>query len=532
MEAGQTIAGKYRLNRPLGAGGMASVWSATNVYTDREFAIKVMLPEVASTPEAAGRFLREARVSGRLNHPNIIEVIDVGQAQDGALFLVMELLSGESLDAAVRRRDPSMSMVEFLTLMRDVAKALAAAHEAGVIHRDLKPTNIFLHIGRDGVTVPKLLDFGVSKVLDGRSEGLTAVGTIVGSPLYMSPEQAMGAGTIDGRTDVFAFGAILFEALCGRRAYKASNLHSLIVAIATMEPRSIDEFAPDLPQDLRALVRGCMVKDKTRRLASFDVVVERLDAIIVELAGTDRRLPDPFDGVVESVRSRADGPAPRRPADRSPTTASPRDFGGTSRAPTTASPRDFGGTSPPIAIPMSAPVVLAGRNRPSAPFGSRALGRARSLVPFATGAVVLLAAVVGIAGLMRRGNTTLARSGTTFGAGAATVVVAPAQTPGPLPSSNPSRDVVPTVSVDALPEAKHTVVARARIDGRLTIGAAPGSCSVSIDGVPRGATPLRAFEVAAGLHQVDCVPPSGEPKTATVAVSPGIESRYHFAVPQ
>jgi serine/threonine-protein kinase len=456
-------------------------------------------------------------VSGRLNHPNIIEVIDVGQAQDGALFLVMELLSGESLDAAVRRRDPSMSMVEFLTLMRDVAKALAAAHEAGVIHRDLKPTNIFLHIGRDGVTVPKLLDFGVSKVLDGRSEGLTAVGTIVGSPLYMSPEQAMGAGTIDGRTDVFAFGAILFEALCGRRAYKASNLHSLIVAIATMEPRSIDEFAPDLPQDLRALVRGCMVKDKTRRLASFDVVVERLDAIIVELAGTDRRLPDPFDGVVESVRSRADGPAPRRPADR---------------APTTASPRDFGGTSPPIAIPMSAPVVLAGRNRPSAPFGSRALGRARSLVPFATGAVVLLAAVVGIAGLMRRGNTTLARSGTTFGAGAATVVVAPAQTPGPLPSSNPSRDVVPTVSVDALPEAKHTVVARARIDGRLTIGAAPGSCSVSIDGVPRGATPLRAFEVAAGLHQVDCVPPSGEPKTATVAVSPGIESRYHFAVPQ
>jgi serine/threonine-protein kinase len=517
MEAGQTIAGKYRLNRPLGAGGMASVWSATNVYTDREFAIKVMLPEVASTPEAARRFLREARVSGRLNHPNIIEVIDVGQAQDGALFLVMELLSGESLDAAVRRRDPSMSMVEFLSLMRDVARALAAAHEAGVIHRDLKPTNIFLHIGRDGTTVPKLLDFGVSKVLDGRSEGLTAVGTIVGSPLYMSPEQAMGAETIDGRTDIFAFGAILFEALCGRRAYKASNLHSLIVAIATMEPRSIDEFAPDLPQDLRALVRGCMVKDKTRRLASFAVVVERLDAILVDLAGTDRRLPNPFDGVaVESVRTRADAPAPRRPADPRP--------------PPAATPREFGGTSPPISIPMSAPVVLAGRNRPTAPFGSRALGRAHSLVPFATGAVVLLAAVVGVAGLMRRGSTT--RSGTTFGAAAATVVFAPAQTPGPFPSSNPSRDVVPTVSVDALPVAMHNVVARARIDGRLTIGAAPGSCSVSIDGIPRGATPLRAFEVTAGVHQVDCVPPTGEPKTATIAVSPGIESRYHFAVPQ
>jgi serine/threonine protein kinase len=517
MEAGQTIAGKYRLNRPLGAGGMASVWSATNVYTDREFAIKVMLPEVASTPEAARRFLREARVSGRLNHPNIIEVIDVGQAQDGALFLVMELLSGESLDAAVRRHDPSMSMYEFLAVMRDVAKALAAAHAAGVIHRDLKPTNIFLHRGRDGRTVPKLLDFGVSKVLDGRSEGLTAVGTIVGSPLYMSPEQAMGAGTIDGRTDVFAFGAILFEALCGRRAYKASNLHSLIVAIATMEPRSIDEFAPDLPQDLRALVRGCMVKDKTRRLASFGVVVERLDAILVELTASDRRLPNPLDAVgVESVRSRAAVAGARRTADRPPVAAT--------------SPREFGGTSPPISIPMSAPlVVAAGRNRPSARFGSLAFGRAGFPLPLATGAVVLLAVAVGVAGLMRRASTT--RGGTTFGTANGTVVVAAAPAPGPLPpSSGPSRDVVPTVSVDALPVAMHTVVARARIDGRLTIGAAPGSCSVSIDGVPRGATPLRGFEIAAGVHQVDCVPPSGEPKTANIAVSPGIESRYHFAI--
>jgi serine/threonine protein kinase len=113
MQAGQTIAGKYRLNRILGSGGMASVWSATNTFTEREFAIKFMLPQIARTPEAARRFLLEAKVSGRINHPNIIEVIDVGQAEDGSLFLVMELLSGVSLEAAVRRQKPPMLVHEF-----------------------------------------------------------------------------------------------------------------------------------------------------------------------------------------------------------------------------------------------------------------------------------------------------------------------------------------------------------------------------------------------------------------------------------
>src|SRR5580698_4056701 len=165
MQSGQTIAGKYRLNEPIGAGGMASVWSATNVYTDRHFAIKFMHPAVAKTPEAAHRFLMEAKVSARVNHPNIIEVIDVGQAEDGALFLVMELLTGVSLEVAVRRQRPPMSIHDFLGIMKEVAVALSAAHRSGVIHRDLKPTNVFLHKDRDGRVVPKVLDFGVSKIL-------------------------------------------------------------------------------------------------------------------------------------------------------------------------------------------------------------------------------------------------------------------------------------------------------------------------------------------------------------------------------
>ena len=165
MESGQTIAGKYRLNRLLGTGGMASVWSATNVFTEREFAVKFMLPQVARTPEAARRFLLEAKVSARINHPNIIEVIDVGQAEDGSLFLVMELLTGISLDVGVRRQKPPMTVHEFIGHMKDVTDALAAAHRSGVIHRDLKPTNIFLHKDRDGRVAAKILDFGVSMIL-------------------------------------------------------------------------------------------------------------------------------------------------------------------------------------------------------------------------------------------------------------------------------------------------------------------------------------------------------------------------------
>src|SRR5579863_8474487 len=127
MEAGQTIAGKYRLNRLLGSGGMATVWSVTNTFTEREFAIKFMHPAVARTPEAARRFLLEAKVSARINHPNIIEVIDVGQTDDGSLFLVMELLSGQSLDGAMQHTEPPMSVADFLAVMHDVAEALAAA---------------------------------------------------------------------------------------------------------------------------------------------------------------------------------------------------------------------------------------------------------------------------------------------------------------------------------------------------------------------------------------------------------------------
>ena len=301
ISSGQTIAGKYRINQLLGSGGMASVWSATNIFTERQFAIKFMLPAVARTPEAARRFLMEAKVSARVDHPNIIEIIDVGQTEDGSLFLVMELLTGVSLETAIRRQSPPMSVTEFISVMVQVARALAAAHKNGVIHRDLKPTNIFLHKDREGAAVPKLLDFGVSKFLEEEgATSLTIAGTVLGSPLYMSPEQAMGA-PVDSRTDVFAFGTIMFEALCGYRAYDAPNFNALIVKIATTQPKKIDECAPALPESIRAVVRDCMVTNKEKRIAGFDEVADRLMATLPELERSNLQLPLPARQIGEPL---------------------------------------------------------------------------------------------------------------------------------------------------------------------------------------------------------------------------------------
>jgi serine/threonine-protein kinase len=508
MQTGQTIAGKYRLNRILGSGGMASVWSATNVFTEREFAIKFMLPQVARTPESARRFLLEAKVSGRINHPNIIEVIDVGQAEDGSLFLVMELLGGMSLETAVRRQTPPMLVHEFFVFMRDVAEALAAAHRSGVIHRDLKPTNIYLHRDRDGQVFPKVLDFGVSKILEEGNDALTIVGTILGSPLYMSPEQAMGAEGIDGRTDVFAFGAILFEALCGQRAYAAPNLNALIVTIATGRPKSIDELAPLLPESVRSLVRDCLVTDKNARLASFDRVVERLDRILLELATSQERLPLPI---------RRGDLTPEPP----PVEASPLPREGVAR----------GGASP---------VTDGALFRAAAPLGNPTARPPRTTTRLAT---IALAGVVVAVGVFAASRAASGPRGAAHRVPAApplpSVGAAPAVAPlpaiapgaaGASPAGADSSDT-PVVSVDSLPVAARGG-SRSKATGKLTVAATPGACAVSVDGVARGETPVPSLELSPGIHRVECVPHGGAAQSVKVLVSEGAEAHYQFALPQ
>ena len=500
LHAGQVIAGKYRLNKLLGQGGMASVWSATNTFTEREFAIKFLLPQVAKTPEAARRFLMEAKVSARVNHPNIIDVIDVGQAEDGTLFLVMELLSGMSLETALRRQTPTMSVYEFVGVMLDVARALYAAHGVGVIHRDLKPTNIFLHKDRAGVAVPKLLDFGVSKFLleEDKNQALTVAGTVLGSPLYMSPEQAMGTSNIDGRTDIFAFGAILFEGLCGVRCFDAPNFNALIVTIATTQPRSIDQYAPQLPIGVRTLVKDCLVTDRNKRISSFATIIERLAALLPELEQLPLRLPSPVQSGPPSDPDATNAmPAVVRPSDRPP---SHPDVQGASPA---------GGFSP-WGGPSSQP-------KPSSGGGGGSVGLA-----VAIGVVAL--AVIGVVGglfWINRQQTAVTTPTTT------TPTAPPPTTTSSTPTIELGSSEPPVVDVSSLPPAASNKKPLGK--GKLSVDLAGGWCSVKIDGVDIGPTPLADHELAAGAHVVSCTPDGGgKTKKETVWVNANETKKLKF----
>ncbi len=571
MESGKVVAGKYRLNQLLGSGGMAEVWSATNTFTERQLAIKFMNPDVAGakTPEAAARFLKEAKVSARINHPNIIEIHDVGQTDQGQLFLVMELLTGFPLEVGLRRQNPPMTIYELMLVMVEVGDALAAAHKSGIVHRDLKPTNIFLHKPQTGTPMPKLLDFGVSKFLeDDQNHALTIAGTVLGSPLYMSPEQARGESQLDGRTDVFAFGAILFEALCGYRAYEAKNFNALIVKIATTKPKSIDECAPHVPESLRAIVRGCLEVDLKKRFQTFDEITSRVRSTLPELEASGQRLPTPLIATSVVDPDATNALPVMRASDRPPPAA--HYTPGHSFAPPPMPNIGVGsgsippGSIPPGSIPPGSipPYPASGATGPSwhTPNTSYAsitvsAPRPRNTAWIAAGAVALgvvaLGAGVGL-GWKGRGAGNVSTAGAMAkpsdtpknGAGPTSASTSAAQATGqatgaPVPTNNEP----PSISVDSLPGTSGGPVMTsavtaggkplgplARGSGRLLVTATPGWCNLSVDGKDRGPTPVAGIDLAAGAHQLRCDAPGGKSKTTSVTIQDGATSRIKLAL--
>lgn len=272
MTPGNIIGGRYRLVRQLGVGAMGVVWAAVNELTSGEVALKLILQ---STDDLRLRLLREARVCGGLKHRNVIEVHDVGQTEEGDPFLVMQLLSGETLAEHLKRQrrlDPPVAA----QIARDVARALAAAHAAGVIHRDLKPANIFLHheAGVDGATV-KVLDFGVSKSL-AMSDGLVTIdGGAIGSPAYMSPEQARADRTLDYQTDIWSLGVVLFELLTGVRPFQGDS-NQVIPKIILGDIPLVSRHVRLVDPGLVALVSRCLERDRARRIGSAAELAELL----------------------------------------------------------------------------------------------------------------------------------------------------------------------------------------------------------------------------------------------------------------
>src|ERR1700694_4759474 len=265
---GQVFDGKYRLDERLGGGGMGTVYRATHLLIDRVVAVKVLSQRFVGDETAQQRFRREARAAGRMQHPNAVTVNDFGATEDGWLYIVMELLEGQTLRDLLAREAP-LDPARAVSFMLQTWAAVAAAHDAGLIHRDLKPANIFIEQRPNFPAMVKVLDFGVAKFMveehDDDYNTLTQVGAIIGTPRYMSPEQCSGAAPLTPASDVYSLGIILYEMLTGAVPFNADTPLALALKHVSEAPRSLHEIVPSIPEDLEKVVSHALAKNPTDR---------------------------------------------------------------------------------------------------------------------------------------------------------------------------------------------------------------------------------------------------------------------------
>ena len=265
------VFGGYRVERQLGMGGMGSVYLATDTRLGRQVAVKTMRPDAAADPDARERFVREARAAAAIDHENVVPVYAVGE-YEGTPYLVMPLLKGESLDARLRS-GAWPTLAEVCRLGREVAEGLAAAHAVGLVHRDVKPANVW--IGADGRA--KLLDFGLARLARG-GPALTRAGVMVGTPSYMAPEQAAG-GAIDGRADLFSLGVMLYELTTRRKPFTGDSVLAVLTALAIHRPPPAHQTNPGVPAALSRLIDRLLAKAPAERPESAAEVCDALAAV-------------------------------------------------------------------------------------------------------------------------------------------------------------------------------------------------------------------------------------------------------------
>ena len=272
---GDIIAGKFRVERVLGVGGMGVVVAATHVDLEQRVALKFLLPDAARNPDVAARFGREARAAAKIRSEHVAKVTDVGTLPDGSPYMVMEYLDGEDLEHVLRRGPMAVSVAVGYVLQ--ASEAVAEAHALGIVHRDLKPANLFLASRPSGAPIVKVLDFGISKATTGTSEAqLTKTSALMGSPLYMSPEQLASAKFVDARSDIWAMGVVLYELLVGRTPFPADTMPELVAAILQRDFDPPSQFRPDVPPELEAAMGRCLEKDPRSRFANIAEMAQAL----------------------------------------------------------------------------------------------------------------------------------------------------------------------------------------------------------------------------------------------------------------
>jgi serine/threonine protein kinase len=274
---GDLVAGKYRLSRVIGRGGMGVVYAANHELLGQSVALKVLRPDVARNATTVARFVNEGRAAARLENIHVARVMDVGTLDGGLPFLVFEFLDGADLSVILESRGP-MPVTLVVDYLMEALEAIAEAHSVGIVHRDLKPSNLFLARRKDGDVI-KVLDFGIAKALTdttGPGGSMTATQAVLGSPSYMSPEQLRSAKSIDARADIWSLGVIAYELLTGKLPFEAQNVVELFANIQETDPRPLAELRPDVPPALASAVHACLRRSASDRFACVTDLAQEL----------------------------------------------------------------------------------------------------------------------------------------------------------------------------------------------------------------------------------------------------------------
>jgi serine/threonine-protein kinase len=314
-----TRVGEYILEETLGEGGFGTVYRGTHPVIGKSAAIKVLKREFSSNPEMVSRFIAEARAVNQIRHRNIIDIFAFGTLDDGRHYYVMELLEGITLDRLIRQKG-RLDPVEAFPILRQLARALGAVHAAGIAHRDLKPENVFLTYDDEGQPIPKLLDFGIAKLVADQSNPhhKTRSGTPMGTPLYMSPEQVHGRA-VDHRTDIYAFGILVHETMTGAPPFDGDSVMDVLTKQTTAEPPRMSSLAP-LPPELDAPVLAMLAKDPGKRPQSITLAIDQLTEAAEGVGIAAKRISGARSGpvVIPAPRGSGRGEEPP-PTVRAPT---------------------------------------------------------------------------------------------------------------------------------------------------------------------------------------------------------------------
>jgi serine/threonine protein kinase len=318
LQAGDLVAGKYRVDRVLGEGGMGIVVAATHEQLEQRVALKFLLPDLVSNVEVVRRFMREARAAVKIHSEHVARVLDVGATETGTPYMVMEYLDGEDLSQILTDRGP-LPVEEAAGFLLEACEAIAEAHSLGIVHRDLKPSNLFVARRPSGKPIVKVLDFGISKVPPSAKDAAsTSTTALMGSPLYMSPEQMVAPATVDVRTDVWCLGVVLYEMLSQRLPFEGETMPALIFNVVEKPHVPLRAVRPDLPEGLDAVIDRCLEKKQPQRFASIaelaralvpfgpprcEQSVERIEHVL----GVSGSMPPQPIAARSSVRPRPEG---------------------------------------------------------------------------------------------------------------------------------------------------------------------------------------------------------------------------------